>query len=967
MKRISPSFCAGAIFIAALLLSPLAQAASNTGGTQAANSTAPTQAQTNPYSPSYGHPYRHGVIPTRETLAKMKLWQSLHASTSTTTATTATGPNTLYYQGGNNSASQGNVGVMNGVVKVYLVFWGSGWGTQSTDSNGDAVFSGDPDGAAPVAQEMFKDIGTGGETWSAELTQWCQGIASNSISCPSSTPASAFIPYQKGGILAGVWEDTSATSPINATAKQLGQEAVAAAQHFGNTTPASNRYAYYVIISATGDNPDNYQGYYCAWHDWNGDVGASSSVGDIAFSNQPYNMDQGSNCGVGFVNSPGTLDGWTMTLGHEWQETMSDAFPSGGWIAINNSYYENSDECAWLSSGQGASANVTLGTGTFTEQSSWSNDTNRCDLTHTMLSHATDGLVITPLNVSVNDKLSAADSDGDTLSYAIVANASHGSASITDPTTGAFSYTPAFGYVGSDSFTFDVIDSAGDTSNTATESVTITGNATPTASNGAINTVTNVTAGGTLSASDTDGDMLTFAIVTNPSHGLLTVTNASTGDFTYAPVSGYAGNDSFTFKATDSSLLVSNTATESVVVNDNPPTANNGSVSTLIDTPYSGALSATDLDSGQTLIYAIVAQPAHGTVTLTNAATGAFTYAPAAGYLGSDTFSFKVNDGYMDSGTATESVSVYDNAPLAGDSSVSTPASTAYSGALSASDADSGQTLSYSIVAQPSHGTISITNPATGTFTYTPVSGYVGSDSLTFNVSDSYLYSNTATVSVNVIDTAPVATGASHTIKANGTASAQLTASDADAGQSLTYTIVTQPSHGAVTISDASTGAFTYTPSLGYSGSDSFTFKANDGYLDSNTATESITITDQAPVASGTNISVKTNGTVTEQLDASDADAGQKLTYAIVQQPAHGAVSLVASTGEVTYFPTHGYSGSDSFSFQANDGYKNSNTASVAVTVQSSGGGAFGPWSLGFLGLLAGLMVRRRSRRGAVE
>lgn len=448
-------------------------------GTTAALAGQTQATEQNPYAPSYGHHYRHGAIPMRGTLNKMKHWRSTHASTQ------ATGSNTLYYRGGTSSSSQGNVGVMNGVTKVYLVFYGSGWGTQSTNSNGDAVFSGDPDGAAPVAQEMFKDIGTGGETWSADLTQWCQGISSGASSCPSGTPASDYVPYQSNGsagILAGVWEDTSATTPINATATQLGQEAVKAAKHFGNTTPASNRHAYYVIMSAHGDDPDNYQSStqgYCAWHDWTGDVSVSSSVGDLAFSNQPYNMDVGSNCGVGFVNSPGTLDGWTMTLGHEWHEMVSDQFPAGGWTA--SSGYENSDECAWISSGQGASTNVQLGNGTFAEQSSWSNDTNECDISHAILTHgsgnavptASDGSVTTNENTAVSGTLSASDSDGDTLTFSIVSQPSHGSVSITNSSTGAFTYTPNSNYYGSDSFTFKATDSAGQASNTATESVTV--------------------------------------------------------------------------------------------------------------------------------------------------------------------------------------------------------------------------------------------------------------------------------------------------------------------------------------------------------------------------------------------------------------------------------------------------------------------------------------------------------------
>ncbi|MFI4967994.1 MAG: Ig-like domain-containing protein [Gammaproteobacteria bacterium] len=535
----------------------------------------------NPYSPAYGHPYRHGVIPHRAVHEKMKQWEASHA-----VGRAATGSETLSYGGGTSSSSQGNVGVMDSHVKVYLVFYGSQWGTQGTDSNGNATFSGDPDGGAPVAQMMFKGIGTGNELWSADLTQWCDGpnVSTGAVSCPSNA---SFVPYQTGGVLAGVWEDNSVSSPAAATGHQLAQEAIKAAQHFGNSTAASNRYAYYVILSPHGTNPDNYQGQYCAWHDWNGDTtltggAATSSVGDLAFSNQPYNMDSGAGCGVGFVNSPGTLDGWTMTLGHEWHETMSDQFPAGGWTNQTGSSFngeENSDECAWIAAGSaGGAANITMGSsGTFTEQASWSNDTNNCAISHAIVGGgggnttpiANSGSVSTAENTPVNGTLSASDTDGDTLSYAVVANPAHGTVTINNLSTGAFTYTPAANYSGGDSFTFHVTDNVGNVSNTATESVTVTSsvNTTPTANNGSVSTNAGTAVNGSLSASDTDGDSLTFAVVANPAHGTVSVTNTSTGAFTYTPVSGFSGSDSFTFHATDSAGNVSNTATESVTVN----------------------------------------------------------------------------------------------------------------------------------------------------------------------------------------------------------------------------------------------------------------------------------------------------------------------------------------------------------------------------------------------------------------
>jgi len=341
----------------------------------AAPATHPSVASANPYAPDYQHPYRHGAIPTIQGKAKMDAWSKKQAAMTPNT----TGTRTLSYGGGVDG-----IGVQSGQSKVYLVFYGTQWGTATT-SGGITSFSGDSKGGAPVAQKFFQGIGTG-ETWSNVLQQYCEGVAYGTTTCPS---GSTHIPAQSGGVLAGVWYDNSAASPSAASGHQLGVEAVKAAAHFGNTTAASNRDSYYVILSPHGTNPDSYQGQYCAWHDYNGDTtltggAVSSSYGDIAFSNQPYNMDSGAGCGVGFINSPGTLDGWTMTLGHEWAEMMTDQNPAGGWTNHTSSSYsgqENADECAWLSSGTGHAANVTFSTGTFALQGSWSNATNACRLT----------------------------------------------------------------------------------------------------------------------------------------------------------------------------------------------------------------------------------------------------------------------------------------------------------------------------------------------------------------------------------------------------------------------------------------------------------------------------------------------------------------------------------------------------------------------------------------------------------
>lgn len=338
---------------------------------------------TNPYAPSYGHSYRHGAVPTREAKDRMRQYENLHAAA----GKTATGSKTLSYGGGVDG-----IGVTSGTPKVYVVVYGSQWGTSGTDANGNMVLSADAYGEVPLLQKLFKGLGTGGELWSGTMTQYCDGsgVASGAKSCTSSA---GHIGYPTtSGVLAGVWYDNSAASPSSATGTQLAQEALKAAAHFGNTTAASNRYVQYVILSPTGTHPDGFNtssGQFCAWHDWQGDgYGVTSTVGDVAFTNMPYVHDMGSSCGQNFVNSgtTGTLDGVTIVEGHEYAETLTDQNPAGGWTnhvkGSASKGQENGDECAWISSGTGASANVVMNSGTFAMQSTWSNDTNNCAISH---------------------------------------------------------------------------------------------------------------------------------------------------------------------------------------------------------------------------------------------------------------------------------------------------------------------------------------------------------------------------------------------------------------------------------------------------------------------------------------------------------------------------------------------------------------------------------------------------------
>ena len=110
----------------------------------------------NPYSPRYGHPYRHGPVPTRTAHAKMRIWWTSHQVTQVFAP--GTGSQTLSFGGGIDG-----IGVTSGTPKVYLVIYGSQWGKAGTDADGNAMVSGDSNGEVPRLQQLFKGLGTRSE------------------------------------------------------------------------------------------------------------------------------------------------------------------------------------------------------------------------------------------------------------------------------------------------------------------------------------------------------------------------------------------------------------------------------------------------------------------------------------------------------------------------------------------------------------------------------------------------------------------------------------------------------------------------------------------------------------------------------------------------------------------------------------------------------------------------------------
>jgi VCBS repeat-containing protein len=240
--------------------------------------------------------------------------------------------------------------------------------------------------------------------------------------------------------------------------------------------------------------------------------------------------------------------------------------------------------------------------------------------------------------------------------------------------------------------------------------------------------------------------------------------------------------------------------------------------------------------------------------------------------------------------------------------------------------------LNFSVLEAPSHGTLE--DLGAGSVRYVPQTDYFGDDSFTFLANDGALDSNVATVSitVNPVNDAPVASDVSIVADEDTTFAGSLTANDVE-NDALSFGVVVGPAHGVVDVEVD--GSYSYTPAADYFGDDRFTFLANDGELDSNVATVSITVNpvNDAPIANDASVSTDEDIPLVIALEASDIDS-TLLNFVIVDGPLHGSLEDLGD-GSVRYVPQADYFGDDSFSFVANDGELASNLAAVSITVNS--------------------------------
>jgi gliding motility-associated-like protein len=522
---------------------------------------------------------------------------------------------------------------------------------------------------------------------------------------------------------------------------------------------------------------------------------------------------------------------------------------------------------------------------------------------------------------------------------------------VTSNPDGTFTYSPDPTFTGTDEFTYAICDNAVPAQcDTATVTITVIdnpiggGNRPPVAIDDANTTdvVTPVSGNVLPNDSDPDGDNLVVTgVIDQPSNG--TVFLNPDGSYTYFPDSSFTGTVTWTYQVCDDgSPVLCTEATVYILINpeNQPPLALNDINVTLINTPVNGNVLTNDSDPDGdviTVTTTLVTPPTNGgTVTIDS--VGNYTYEPATGFTGTDVFVYEVCDDGNPSlcDTAIVTINIIDpvtganNPPVANNDNAVTNINTPVNGDVINNDIDpdgDGLVVTTTPIDSTDNGSVVIAPD--GTFTYTPDSGFVGTDEFTYQVCDTLGACDTATVFITVLpntngneNDAPIAVDDANVTDVNTPVNGNVLPNDSDPnGDNLTVTpaTVTTP-NGTVTIDG--NGDYTYTPNTGYFGPDQFTYEVCDDGTPSLCANATVIITilegNNPPVAiddiNNTLVNTPVNGNMFT--NDSDPDGDSFTVTEIITDPINGSIVTIDSVaGTYTYEPVTDFVGNDQFTY----------------------------------------------------
>ena len=488
-------------------------------------------------------------------------------------------------------------------------------------------------------------------------------------------------------------------------------------------------------------------------------------------------------------------------------------------------------------------------------------------------------------------------------------------------TSVTYTASPTF-YGGTDSFKYHATSPGGAAGTSATITINVGNPPKPVASNSTASVAFDSTAN-TLPLTVTN-PYVSVAVTTSPAHGTAT---ASGTTVSYTPTAGYTGSDSLQYTATNSGGT-SAPATISLTVSA-PGAPGAGSTSAATSYNTAKVIDLSSVITGAVQGVNIITAPTHGTAVVGTGANALMvTYTPTTSYTGGDSFTYQAI-GYPSTNVSPTNGTVSLTVAMPG-SPVSTdvgPVAIGYNAAATAiplAAAVTGAAPLTITVGSAAHGSVTLTGT---TASYTPTTNYYGSDSFTFFGTNPGGAGNTSTVTLTV-HVPPAPTVAAKTLSVGYNSNATLDLTSAVTGVfTPPLTIGTAPAHGTATFSG---DTVTYTATLGYFGSDSFTYIATGPGGASAPGTVSVTVaTPSAPVAGGASLAVPYN--TAANIDLSHTVTGVFTSTAIASQPAHGAVTLAGNVA--TYTPTTLYYGADSFTYTATGPGGTSASGTVSVTV----------------------------------
>jgi hypothetical protein len=518
---------------------------------------------------------------------------------------------------------------------------------------------------------------------------------------------------------------------------------------------------------------------------------------------------------------------------------------------------------------------------------------------------------------------------GDTLSYSLTTKPS---GMTIDNATGLILWTPINNQVGSNNVVVLVLDGNGGT-DTQSFNITVANvNDPPSITSTPITTATDdVLYTYDVEASDVDvGDTLTYSLTAYPTG--MTI-NANTGLIEWTPNDGHVGNNSVTILVSDGNGG-SDTQSYSISVtdaNDQPTIISTALNTAMEDTVYTYDVDVLDPDN-DILAFSLTTYP--NGMTIDNA-TGLIQWTPMNGQVGLNNVVVLVLDGNGGSDTQSFSINVanVNDAPTI----ISSPITTATEGQpyvydVDVTDIDIGDILTFSLTAYPTGMTI---NPTTGLVEWIPTNAQVGINPVTVLVSDENGSTDTQLFTITVSNTNDAPTFTSTPVAA-GTEDTEykydVNATDMDIGDNLTYSLTTYPSGMVI---DSTTGMITWTPTNLEVGANSVTVKVIDGFGGMDTQSFSITVSnvnDPPTITSGSITTATQDSLYTYNVDATDIDVGDTLTYGLTAYPV--GMTINSSTGVISWSPTYAQVGGHSVTVEVFDGSGEKDAQSFIITVE---------------------------------